>query len=147
MAHNRFWKPGRGQNDRAPLPSPLRALDCDRTLPILSWLRHKTHHIPCKLFGAMLTPELSSLSLKYIARNFWKSAGFGYAGFSRIREHYANSLRGFLWRGQRDRGFAGEDTKDERLLEIQPYESIGMAEIADRNILPDVEFEIAASRG
>ena len=48
--------------------------------------------------------------------------------------------------GQRDRGFAGKDTEDECLLEIQSYERIGMAEVADRNILPDVEFEVAASR-
>jgi hypothetical protein len=48
--------------------------------------------------------------------------------------------------GQRNRGFAGEDSESECLLEIQPYESIGMAEVADRNILPDVEFEVAASR-
>jgi hypothetical protein len=132
---------------RAPLPSPLLALDCDQLLPILSWPRHKIHHIPRKLFGAMPTPELSSLSLKYVARNFWKSARFDYAGFSRIREDYAYSLRRFLRPGQRDRGFAGQDAESECFLEVEPYEGIGMAEVADRNILPNVQFEVAPSRG
>ena len=95
----------------------------------------------------MLASELSSLSLKYIVRDFWKCATVDYEGYSRIREHFAYSLRRFLWRGQRNRGFAGEDSEGKCFLEIQPYESIGMAEVADRNILPNVEFEIAASRG
>ena len=63
------------------------------------------------------------------------------AGTTRIR--YVDFCDG----GQSNRSFAGEDAEGERLLKIQPYERIGMAEVADRNVLPDVQFEVAASRG
>ena len=99
---------------------------------------------PCSV---MLASELCDLSPKYIARDFWKCATLDCAGLSRIREHDAYLLRRFPRRGERDCGFAGEDAEGERLLEIQPYGRIGMAEVADRNVLPDVELKIAAARG
>ena len=53
-------------------------------LPILRWLRHKIHHTLSKLCSVMLASELSSLSLKYIARDFWKCETRDHEGFSRI---------------------------------------------------------------
>jgi hypothetical protein len=76
-----------------------------------------------------------------------KSAGLRPQRVPRIRVHCANSLRRFLRRGQRNRGFAGEDAEGEYILEIQPNERTGMAEVADRNVLPDVQLKITASGG
>src|SRR5271154_7355085 len=50
------------------------------------------------------------------------------------------------WR-QRNRGFAGQDAKNEGLLEIQSHHRIGVAEVADGSVLTDIELEIAAARG
>jgi hypothetical protein len=53
-------------------------------------------------------------------------------------------LRG---RGQCHGRFAGKQQKGKRLLQIQSHSAIGMAEIADGNILSNMQVEIAAARG
>src|ERR1700749_3220193 len=45
------------------------------------------------------------------------------------------------------RSFAGKWPERERLLQVQPDCRVRMREIANREILPDAEFEIAASGG
>src|SRR5271168_4742982 len=52
-----------------------------------------------------------------------------------------------IGRREHDRRFARQDAKRERLLKIKPHGSVCVTEIADRDILPDIELEIASSRG
>ena len=42
---------------------------------------------------------------------------------------------------------AGQGAKGERLLQVKPDHRVGVREVADREILPDAELEIASSRG
>src|ERR1700733_7951607 len=46
-----------------------------------------------------------------------------------------------------NRGFAGEWAKGEGLLQVKPDRRVGVREVADREILSNAEFEIAASGG
>src|SRR5580658_9414730 len=46
----------------------------------------------------------------------------------------------------RDRRLAREQAKREGLLKIKPNRRVRVTQITDRNILPKVQFEIAASR-
>src|SRR4029453_2027603 len=50
-------------------------------------------------------------------------------------------------RPQRDGGLGCEQQERQRLLEVEAYDAVGVAQIADRNVLPDVQVEIAATRG
>src|SRR5438132_10488195 len=50
-------------------------------------------------------------------------------------------------RRQRYRGLGGKQQKGERLLQVEADGGIGVAEIADREILADMQVEIAASGG
>ena len=50
-------------------------------------------------------------------------------------------------RRQRDRGFGGEEQEGKCLLQIQSDDGIGVAGIADGDILADVKVEIAAAGG
>src|SRR5262249_17391004 len=50
-------------------------------------------------------------------------------------------------RRQRDRGLTREQQEGQRLLEIKAHDAVGVAQIADREILPDVQIEITAPRG
>ena len=53
-----------------------------------------------------------------------------------------------LLRGrEHNRSLAGEHAKGEGLLQIKPDRGIGVREVADRDVLPNVQLEIAASRG
>src|ERR1700722_539786 len=46
---------------------------------------------------------------------------------------------------QRDGSFGGEQKKGERLLQIQPDGGVAVAKIADRDVLANVQVEIAAT--
>src|SRR5215471_6517058 len=51
------------------------------------------------------------------------------------------------WRRQRDSSLGREQQERQRLLEVEAHDAIGMVQIADRNVLPDVQIKIAAARG
>src|SRR5258705_13779650 len=55
-------------------------------------------------------------------------------------------LRLRRWR-QRDRGLAGDQKKCERLLQVEAHGGVGVAQIADGDILADMQVEIAAAGG
>src|ERR1700739_4246380 len=50
-------------------------------------------------------------------------------------------------RRQRDDGFGGEQKEGEGLLQIEAHDAVGMTQIADRDVLADMQIEIAAARG
>src|SRR6516164_9606239 len=50
-------------------------------------------------------------------------------------------------RRQRDGGLGREQQERQRLLEVEAHDAVGVAQIADREVLPDVQVEIAATRG
>src|SRR5262245_31298096 len=56
----------------------------------------------------------------------------------------ARRLRG---RRHRHGGLRGEQEKRDRFLQVQADGCIGMTEIADGDVLADVQLEIAAARG
>ncbi len=56
-----------------------------------------------------------------------------------------SNLLPFRQRIQGDGGLAGEQEESKRFLQIQADSGVGMAEITDGNILPDVQFEITAT--
>ena len=53
----------------------------------------------------------------------------------------------FRGRSQRHGGLRGEQQEREGLLKIQPHSGIGVAQVANRDVLPDVQIEVAATRG
>jgi hypothetical protein len=60
----------------------------------------------------------------------------------------AGASGGRIIRGREHNGcLAGQEAKGEALLEIKPDDRVGVSEIADGDILPDVEFEITSARG
>src|SRR5271166_1141899 len=61
--------------------------------------------------------------------------------------HRTNSNLFLYGRRKRNRRLGREQQERERLLEVQTHDAVGVAQIADRNVLPDVQIEIAASRG
>src|SRR5262249_28707621 len=50
-------------------------------------------------------------------------------------------------RRQRDRGLSREQQEGQRLLEVKAHDAVGVAQITDREVLPDVQIEITAARG
>src|SRR5262249_58975250 len=50
-------------------------------------------------------------------------------------------------RRQRDRGLTREQQESQRLLEVKAHDAVGVAQITDREVLPDVQIEITAARG
>src|SRR5215510_6114852 len=50
-------------------------------------------------------------------------------------------------RCQRDGRLGREQQERQRLLEVETHDAVGVTQIADRDVLPDVQIEIAASRG
>ena len=44
---------------------------------------------------------------------------------------------------QRDSGLGCEQQERQRLLKVEAYDAVGVTQIADRNVLPDVQVEIA----
>src|SRR5713101_10202909 len=63
----------------------------------------------------------------------------------------AAGVRGTPWplrsRRQCHCGFRRQQQEGERLLQVEAHGRVGMARIADRQILSDIEVEIAAARG
>jgi hypothetical protein len=58
------------------------------------------------------------------------------------------SGRLLLWgRRQRNSGLGREQEECHRLLEVEPYNAVGMARITNRDVLPDLQIEITAARG
>src|ERR1700712_1654787 len=51
----------------------------------------------------------------------------------------------FRFRRERDRGFAGQHQERKRLLQIELDRACRVAEIADRQVLPDGELKITAT--
>src|SRR5262249_14150310 len=49
-------------------------------------------------------------------------------------------------RRQRDSGLSREHQECQRLLEVEAHNAVGVAQIADRDVLPDVQIEITAPR-
>src|SRR5277367_3129463 len=56
------------------------------------------------------------------------------------RPHISRRL---LRRRQHNSSFAGKNAKNKRLLQIQPHGRFSMTEVADRNILTDIQLKIA----
>src|SRR5262252_10802327 len=50
-------------------------------------------------------------------------------------------------RRQRDGSLGRKRQERQRLLEVEAHDVVGVAQIADRDVLPDVQVEIAATRG
>src|SRR5215467_2506183 len=50
-------------------------------------------------------------------------------------------------RRQRDSGLSREQQEGQRLLEVKPHDAVGVAQITDREVLPDVQIEITAACG
>lgn len=48
--------------------------------------------------------------------------------------------------GEHHRGLGGQHPESERLLEVEPDRCFGVVEVADREILADIQFEIATPR-
>jgi hypothetical protein len=64
-----------------------------------------------------------------------------------IAPHRASGLIRLRGRNQRDRGLGGEWEKRELLLQVQADCGIVVAEVADGDVLADVQVEIAATSG
>src|ERR1700722_3362604 len=64
------------------------------------------------------------------------------------RSNVASGRRQALRRRREcDRGLGGEHEESERLLKIEAHRAVRVAQIADRDVLPDMQVEIAAPRG
>ena len=50
-------------------------------------------------------------------------------------------------RRQRDGGLGREQEKCQRLLQVEAHDAVGVAQITDRDVLADVQVEIAATGG
>ena len=56
-------------------------------------------------------------------------------------------LLSVCWRCECDRGFRCEQQKRQRLLQIESHNAVGVVQISDRDVLADVQIEIATPRG
>ena len=51
------------------------------------------------------------------------------------------------WRRQRDSSLGRERQERQCLLEVEAHGTVGVAQIPDRDVLPDAKVEITATRG